>query len=78
MKLKFYTALISALLFLSFASYASADLKSGKYEKTSKAKKQEVSGKKTTESFSFKSSAYNRDGLVKKKRYRKGSCPGFD
>ncbi|SIR32667.1 hypothetical protein SAMN05421545_3150 [Pontibacter lucknowensis] len=77
MKLKFYTALISALMFLSFASFADAKVKSDKSEKITKSKRQAVSSKKTAEYFSFKSSVYNKDGLVKKKRNRKG-CPSFD
>ncbi|MCP2043479.1 hypothetical protein [Pontibacter sp. HSC-36F09] len=78
MKLRLYAALISAMMLFSFASFAKADLKSDKYEKSTKAKKQVVSGNKTAANFSFKSSAYQKDGLVKKKRYKKGSCPVFD
>ena len=78
MKLRFYVALISALMLFSFASHADADLKSAAYEKATKSKKQAVSGKKSGEFFSFKSSVYKKDGLVKKKRFKKGSCPGFD
>ncbi|MDO6389979.1 hypothetical protein Q4E40_07560 [Pontibacter sp. BT731] len=78
MKLRFYAALISALMLFSFASFAKADLKSATYEKTTKARKQAVSGNKAAAYFSFKSSAYKKDGLVKKKRYKKGSCPVFD
>ena len=78
MKLRFYAALISALMLFSFASFAKADLKSDRYEKMTRAKKQVASGSKTAAYFSFKSSAYQKDGLVKKKRYKKGSCPVFD
>ncbi|SIT94632.1 hypothetical protein [Pontibacter indicus] len=78
MKLKFYTALISAMMLLSFASNAGTKLESARYDKATKASKQAVSGNKTASYFSFKSSAYKKDGLVKRKRYKKGSCPGFD
>ncbi|MBX0332749.1 hypothetical protein K3G39_05820 [Pontibacter sp. HSC-14F20] len=77
MKLKFYAALISAMMLFSFASNA-ADVKSATFDKSTKTKKQAVSGNKTAGYFSFKSSAYKKDGLVKKKRFKKGSCPGFD
>jgi hypothetical protein len=75
MKVKFYSVLISTLLLLSVTSYAEADKKT---EKSRKAKKETVAGNKLSESFSLRSSVYNRDGLVKKKRRGKNSCPSFD
>ena len=78
MKLRFYAALISAMMLFSSASQAEANSKPATYEKTTKTKEQAVSGKKAASYFSFKSSAYKKDGLVKRKRFKKGSCPGFD
>ena len=77
MKIKLYSVLISAFLLVSFSSFADADVKSVKTEKSGKSKNQSAIGKKASESFSFKSSVYNKSGLVKRKGSKK-SCPAFE
>jgi hypothetical protein len=76
MKIKLYSVLISVFLLISFSSFAEANVKSIKTEKSSKNKSQSVAGKKVAESISFKSSVYNKSGLIKRKGSRK-SCPAF-
>jgi hypothetical protein len=73
MKIKFYSVVVSAFLLISFSSFADADVKS---ERVGKSNSKSVVGKKSSESFSSKSSVYTRDGLVKRKGSKK-SCPAF-
>lgn len=74
MKIKLYSVLISAFLLVSFSSFADSGVKT---EKSGKSKNQLAIGKKSSESFSFKSSVYNKSGLVKRKGSKK-SCPAFE